>query len=276
MTHWQNPSLLDRLDPLRATHPSPAGGRNRCLHLTPTGKVAMAGEQPHVTELADEDLAVGAILLGRVGEDHWWVLTDADRGVDPRHRDVAPELCQLLFAGLALVQWHEEHPSCPRCGQATVPERLGASRRCHFCGTQVFPRTDPAVIVAVTDEDDRLLLTHAPSWPEARVSVQAGFVEAGESAEQAVHRELLEETGLHVSAVTYVASQPWPFPRSLMLGFTAVADAHDLALDRRELDWGAFHTREEVRRALERGELSLPGPMSLAHQLIQGWLGSAG
>lgn len=213
----------------------------------------------------------GDLFLGQVGDDFWWVRRDAEAGRDVRDLDLTDEQTQLAFAALALSQWHGSRPTCMRCGAATRAERAGASRRCPACGAQVFPRTDPAVIVAVTDHDDRLLLTHARAWPGNRVSVQAGFIEAGESAEQAVHREILEETGLEVEEMSFVSTQPWPFPRSLMLGFTARADAAGLNLDRRELAWGRFHTREELDRAVVEGRLTLPGPLSLAIVLIRNW-----
>ncbi|MDO5081979.1 MAG: NAD(+) diphosphatase [Arachnia propionica] len=274
MTHWQQVSHLDRRDEWRDDEAFldeiARSARTNCLHLDHHGRVQATEAGLHSTALTG-GRQPGDLFLGQVGDDFWWVRRDAEAGRDVRDLDLTDEQTQLAFAALALSQWHGSRPTCMRCGAATRAERAGASRRCPACGAQVFPRTDPAVIVAVTDHDDRLLLTHARAWPGNRVSVQAGFIEAGESAEQAVHREILEETGLEVEEMSFVSTQPWPFPRSLMLGFTARADAAGLNLDRRELAWGRFHTREELDRAVVEGRLTLPGPLSLAIVLIRNW-----
>jgi len=147
--------------------------------------------------------------------------------------------------------------------------RGGSVRRCEADGSEHFPRTDPAMIVLVTDGADRCVLGRQPIWPAGRYSTLAGFVEPGESAEQAVVREVWEETGLRVREVTYVASQPWPFPASLMLGFTAVVDADAVPVPRDgELEDARWFHRDELRD----GSAMLPTPVSIAYQLITGWL----
>ncbi|MDO5065679.1 MAG: NAD(+) diphosphatase [Propionibacteriaceae bacterium] len=279
MTHWQQAARLDRREEWRddenlldeIAH-SP---QSRVLHLDPDGRLQATTTGLH-SSVPTGGRQRDDLFLGQVGEECWWARRDAVAGADVRELSLSPAQTELAFAALALSQWHDSCPTCLRCGDATRPERGGASRRCLACGSQVFPRTDPAVIVAVTDHDDRLLLTHARGWVGNRVSVQAGFIEAGESAEQAVHREIREETGLEVEEMAFVSTQPWPFPRSLMLGFTARADAVQLRLDARELAWGQFHTRDGLRADVAAGRLTLPGPLSLAIRLIRDWLDAEG
>ncbi|MFT4215692.1 MAG: NAD(+) diphosphatase [Micropruina sp.] len=178
---------------------------------------------------------------------------------------------ELVVAAVALVQWHRTLPHCGLCGAATVVTLGGMVRHCPACGRDRFPRSDPAIIVAVVDADDRLLLGHQAVWAPGRLSILAGFVTAGESLEQAVHREVGEETGLPLSAVRYVASQPWPFPRSLMLGFVARAAGTDIQVDGVEIEWARWFARDELIAAVEAGEVSLPGEASIAHRLIGDW-----
>ncbi len=181
----------------------------------------------------------------------------------------------LLVHAIGLATWHRTHPRCPRCGSATDSVRGGSVRRCLVDGSEHFPRTDPAVIVLVTDGADRCVLGRQPVWPPGRYSLLAGFVESGESAEQAVVRELREETGLDVRDVRYVVSQPWPFPASLMLAYTAVCDpdAVPYPADGELADVGWF-TREQVRQAATWGGgpgLQLPGEVSVARHLLDDW-----
>jgi NAD+ diphosphatase len=183
----------------------------------------------------------------------------------------------LLVHAVGLANWHATHPCCSRCGTRTEVVRGGAVRRCPADGSEHFPRTDPAMIVLVHDGGDRCVLGRQPVWPAGRFSTLAGFVEPGESAEQAVVREVAEETGLLVSDVGYVGSQPWPFPSSLMLGFTAVADgaAEPVPADG-ELAEARWFTRDELRDAAtwgaRGGGVQLPSAVSIAHLLITGWL----
>lgn len=147
-------------------------------------------------------------------------------------------------------------------------------RTCTEDGSDHFPRVDPAVIMLVTDAADRILLARGPQWPADRRSILAGFVEPGESLEQAVAREVMEEVGLAVRDVRYLGSQPWPLPRSLMLGFTAKADGDvPLRPDPEEILDAAWYTRAELREAVEAGEIVAPGPLSIAAQLIMRWYG---
>ena len=186
----------------------------------------------------------------------------------------------LLVHALGLANWHLTHPRCPRCGAATEVVRGGSARRCPEDASLHFPRTDPAMIVLVHDGDDRCVLGRQAVWPAGRFSTLAGFVEPGESAEQAVVREVAEETGLVVDSVEYVASQPWPFPASLMLGFRARCDAD--AVPRPvdgELEDARWFTREQVRAAATWGagpeELQLPSAVSIARLLIDAWVREA-
>jgi NAD+ diphosphatase len=183
----------------------------------------------------------------------------------------------LLVHAVGLANWHATHPCCSRCGARTEVVRGGSVRRCPADGSEHFPRTDPAMIVLVHDGADRCVLGRQAVWPAGRFSTLAGFVEPGESAEQAVVREVAEETGLTVDEVSYVASQPWPFPSSLMLGFRARCDGDAVpqAVDG-ELEEVRWFTREELRAAGTWGARTagpqLPSSLSIAWLLISGWL----
>ena len=180
----------------------------------------------------------------------------------------------LLTHAVALANWHDTHTHCPVDGTPTVPGPGGHFTVCPKDGTEHFPRTDPAVIMLVTDPDDRCLLARNAAWPGRRVSILAGFVEPGESVEQAVIREVAEETHIKVTNVRYVGSQPWPMPRSLMLGFRAEAPAgQDIAVDREEIAEAYWFSRDELLAAIKAREIALPPPVSIARQIIEQWYG---
>ncbi|GAB2839813.1 NAD(+) diphosphatase [Actinoallomurus bryophytorum] len=179
----------------------------------------------------------------------------------------------LLTQAVALQNWHETHAYCPRHGAPTTPASAGHTRVCPVDGAEQFPRTDPAVIMLVHD-DERMLLASSANWPMRRASVLAGFVEVGESLEQAVAREVYEEVGIRVHDCRYLGSQPWPLPRSLMLGFFARAEeGQELRVDGEEIMSARWYTRAELLAATESGELLLPGRISIARQLIERWYG---
>jgi NAD+ diphosphatase len=180
----------------------------------------------------------------------------------------------LMTEAVALANWHETFTHCPRCGSPTVAFAAGHARRCPVDASEHFPRVDPAMIVLVTDADDRALLARNAMWPARRVSILAGFVEAGESVEAAVAREVQEETGITVSTVTYLGSQPWPMPQSLMLGFRAAATRTEITVDAEEIAEAHWYSRAELRTAIDTGQLRLPPPVSIAHRIIQSWYGS--
>lgn len=180
----------------------------------------------------------------------------------------------LLTHAVALEYWHRSHRFCSKCGNPTEVAAAGHIRRCAHCGTEHYPRTDPAVIMAVTDADERLLLGRGSSWDLRRFSVLAGFVEPGESLEQAVAREVAEEAALTVTSVTYLGSQPWPFPCSLMLGFTAtVDDPGRVRADGDEVLEVRWFSRAELAEALASGEVVLSSRISIARSLIERWYG---
>ncbi len=181
----------------------------------------------------------------------------------------------LFTHAVALANWHVSHTHCPRCGTPTVPVAAGHAQRCPKDGSEHFPRIDPAVIMLVTDPDGRCLLARNKRWPERRVSILAGFVEPGESAEQAVIREVAEEAGIEAGQVRYAGSQPWPMPQSLMLGFRAEA-AGDLTLrvDDDEIAEARWYSRDDLTAALEAQDVLLPPPVSIAHRLIESWYGA--
>jgi NAD+ diphosphatase len=181
----------------------------------------------------------------------------------------------LLTHAVALANWHDTHTHCPVDGTPTVVGPGGHFTVCPKDGTEHFPRTDPAVIMLVTDPDDRALLARNAAWPGRRVSILAGFVDPGESAEQAVIREVAEETQIKVTNVRYVGSQPWPMPRSLMLGFRADAPAgQDIVVDREEIAEAYWFSRDELVAAIKAREIALPPPVSIARQIIEQWYGS--
>lgn len=181
----------------------------------------------------------------------------------------------LLVEAVGLAQWHDRSKHCPMCGALTELRDAGWVRHCPVDSTDIFPRTDPAMIVLVHDGADRCVLGRQSVWPTDRLSVLAGFVEPGESAEQAVLREVFEEVRISVTDIQYVTSQPWPLPQSLMLGFTARADGDQrLHVDQVELVEAEWFTRAELRDP-DRTRPKLPPPVSIAYQLITNWLGAA-
>jgi len=184
------------------------------------------------------------------------------------------ETTEVFIEAVTLASWLRTARFCPTCGTRAEVRQAGWSRHCDVCGVDVFPRTDPAVIVAVESRDgERLLLGANASWRGRMYSCFAGFVEAGESLEATVHRELEEESGVRLSAVRYVSSQPWPYPRSLMVGFRATADDEQAARpDGEEIIDVRWFTREEIGRALDGdGQVGLPGAASIARALIVDW-----
>jgi NAD+ diphosphatase len=190
----------------------------------------------------------------------------------------------LAAYAAALLNWHRRHHYCPACGQHSDVVEGGLTRLCPSCGAEHHPRTDPVVIMLVTD-GDRLLLGRQASWPSGRYSALAGFVEPGEALEEAVAREVREEAGVLVGRPRYVASQPWPFPASLMLGFTAAFAGGEAHVRDDELQDVRWFERAEIERAAQEpdrddwgtpgdpgGPLRLPPSLAIARRLIDGWL----
>ena len=178
----------------------------------------------------------------------------------------------LLVHAVALAEWHAAHQHCPRCGGRLEAGQAGHVLTCTVCGRQQFPRADPAVIMLVTD-GDRALLGRQPSWPEGRYSTLAGFVDPGESLEEAVIREVDEEVGVEVDEVTYFGNQPWPFPASLMIGFFARAVTTEILVDQEEISDARWFTRDAMRAQAEAGTLVLPGGISISRSLVEAWYG---
>jgi NAD+ diphosphatase len=241
----------------------------------PTGPQLIWDEQP--------ELPLGAVYLGEAdGVPYATVrgersLTVNGRAVDAWSglRDVGADLgdldAGLLVQAIGILEWHERNRFSPLSGAATIIERAGWSQRDPSTGAEIFPRTDPAVIMLVHDGADRVVLGRQAVWPPGRFSILAGFVEPGESAEAAVAREVAEEVGLRVTDIRYVGSQPWPFPQSLMLGFVARAEGGDtLVPDPTEIEEARWFTRDELIRGA--GPAVLPPPVSIARHILDRWV----
>lgn len=226
------------------------------------------------------------VLLGVVdGVTHLAVIVDPDQAPGEREdwlplRATLPALAAspdgvpLLFHAVGLAEWHHATRFCPRCAAPLESRAAGHELRCTGCGRPQFPRTDPAVIMAITHpDDDAILLGRQASWPEHRWSTLAGFCEPGETLADAVRREVAEETGVQVGEVAYVDSQPWPFPASLMLGFTGRATSREVHVDGAEIAEARWWTREEFVAAADEGVLEVPRGVSISSSLIESWLG---
>lgn len=186
---------------------------------------------------------------------------------------LSPRDAEVAAIARGLLQWHSTHGHCARCGAPSAIAEAGWQRRCSSCGAAHFPRTDPVVIMLIT-HGDRVLIGRSPGWPERMYSLLAGFVEPGETVEDAVRREVYEEAGVRVGAVGYLASQPWPFPASLMLGCHGVAETTDIRLDPQELEDARWVGRTEMMEVFMGRHAAIAGARkgAIAHFLLQAWL----
>jgi NAD+ diphosphatase len=232
------------------------------------------------------------ILLGLDGDSALFAVDldalvpgDRTRTIDGNHvmslRDagalMAPAEAGLAAYVMALLNWHRRHRFCANCGNPTDVDEAGYLRHCPRCGANHFPRTDPVVIMTV-EHDDLLLMGRRAGWPAGRFSVLAGFVSPGESAEEAVVREVQEESGIIARDPVFVASQPWPFPASLMLGFRAVSDGGEPRATDGELEEVHWLGRDAIQEAIDGGDpgFQLPPPVSIARFLVDRWAASRG
>ncbi len=287
----------DRADALRTDVDAAAAGwadaallrvDSRNQVLVADGRVVLGAAAAHADTPPTE-----AVFLGRIdGGRHVWAIRGALQA--PEAPDTEVEVVnlrslgpvfddtssQLVSSALALLNWHDRARFSSVDGSPTKPARAGWSRINPVTGHEEFPRIDPAVICLVHDGGDRAVLARQGAWPERMFSLLAGFVEAGESFEVCVAREIREEIGLSVHDVRYLGSQPWPFPRSLMVGFHAVGDpSEEFSFNDGEIVEAAWFTRAEVRAALDAGDWSsasgskllLPGSISIARTIIESW-----
>jgi NAD+ diphosphatase len=184
----------------------------------------------------------------------------------------APEL-GILATAKSLLDWHARHRFCANCGAPTEPVHAGYRRDCGACGTQHFPRTDPVVIMLIA-RGDKCLLGRQARFADKMYSCLAGFLEPGETIEDAVRRETYEEAGIRVGAVRYLASQPWPFPSSIMIGCVGEAETDEIVIDRAELEDVRWFSKEEARRMLagEHEDFAAPSPIAIANHLLRTWV----
>lgn len=223
-----------------------------------------SADRPHFAIAYDAERAEDIAARGYTLDD---LRSLATRGAVP-----PPDLGALAQAK-ALMHWHRHHRFCGRCGAATHSAAAGWRRECSACGLHHFPRTDPVVIMMATD-GDRCLLGRQPRFPPGMVSCLAGFVEPGETIEDAVRRELAEEAGITTGNVTYLGSQPWPFPASVMIGCLAEATSTDLVIDREELEDARWFGRAEAQAILEGRHpegMICPPTMAIANHLMRAW-----
>jgi NAD+ diphosphatase len=237
--------------------------------------VLVAGERPRLLAVDELPGGLELVLLGVDGDGRAVFAADpgdAFAGERRGLRDLALVLSQaeggMVAHAVALLNWHRRHRFCANCGAPSESREAGHIRRCPACATEHHPRTDPVVIMLVHD-GDRAVLGRQPHWPAGRYSALAGFVEPGESLEEAVAREVREETGARVTEVAYRSSQPWPFPASLMLGFVARWTSGEPAIGDGELEDVRWFTREEIAS----GSVKLPPRQAIARRLIEDWLG---
>ncbi|MDY0881689.1 NAD(+) diphosphatase [Dongia soli] len=267
------------------------------LHLVWRGRnLVVNADVPraHFLPLRDHRDLIAAqtdiILLGRAGEATYFALDIS--GLDEESVIAFGEFAELRSIGQltpqrdgalmayarGLSHWHERHRFCGRCGSPTATEAAGHQRRCTnpACALQHFPRLDPAVIMRITHRHpqygERILLARQANWSPGMHSVLAGFVETGETLEAAVARETYEEVGLRVENIRYFGSQPWPFPSSLMLGFTAEASDSNICLDLVELESARWLTKDQLRRSPENDDFRLPRADSISRRLIEDWV----
>jgi NAD+ diphosphatase len=262
---WRGRTLMATPSALALLEPAALGQARDHLYLGRSLDPAAAEPvgTPVVAALLDDDQAAAL----EPDDDAW--SSPRATGSTLSARDVG-----LAVEAVALANWHDSHRFAPRTGRELVSDKAGWVRRDPDDGHEVFPRTDPAIIVGVTDADDRLLLGSNALWESNRWSLLAGFVEPGESLEQAVQREVFEESGVKVVDPQYLGSQPWPFPASLMLGFRAVVDAADpgvLEPDGAEILDLRWFSRDELAASL--GDVLLPGRTSIARAIIEDWFG---
>jgi NAD+ diphosphatase len=248
---------------------------SRVVAASEAGVLVDADGAPRMLRAADLPDGAEPVLLGVDRDGHAVFAADVgDDFLGERRtlRDLAPVVAQaeggLLAHAVALLNWHRRHRFCANCGAPSEAREAGHLRVCPACGAQHHPRTDPVVIMLITD-GDRALLGRQAQWPKGRYSALAGFVEPGESLEEAVAREVREEAGVQVADVRYRSSQPWPFPSSLMLGFSARwAGGEPVVRDGELEDVGWF-----TRAAIVGGDVLLPPPTAIARRLIDEWLG---
>ncbi|MCP2249519.1 NAD(+) diphosphatase [Lentzea aerocolonigenes] len=300
--------VVDRCEPLRGDDEKLAAlwPKARMIVVDTRGRTLVADRGTRLADRPAVDFGdqppVNAVLLGEQDGVAYFAVqmpAEEDEQVPVGRSWVAPELTDepqwldlrqsgatlddmsagLFTTAAALFQWHRLGKYCAKCGARTVLEKSGWVSVCSGCGREEYPRTDSAVICLVHDGADQVLVARGPEWPEGRFSVLAGFVEAGESLEACVAREILEEVGVTVKDIRYLGSQPWPFPRSLMIGFEAVADpAEPLRPAEGEIAEAKWVSRADVRKAIEEPGsvpgLGLAGGASIAFRMLQSWSGA--
>jgi NAD+ diphosphatase len=276
----QQPSLIDRAGELRTDPSTLAVMLKRAKVLSVGGGKVSA------------DLVSSKLLYPNVQSDENYFL-GIDRATDTPYfaahvtesedllslREIGAALSPLEIGlalhAVALSNWHTSHPRCSKCGAATTSSLGGAVRVCDQCQAQHHPRTDSAVIALVRDTEDRILLGRQAVWPVGRFSTFAGFLEPGETFEQCVSREVFEESGVSVSKINYLGSQPWPFPASIMIAFEALIDDPAAARpDGEEIVEVRWYSRAELKSAMEDGSLLLPPGISVARKMIERWFGA--
>lgn len=268
-----------------ANHRSDQEWLNRLLEQPSTRHIHMNGDKTAVSDgklqTFQQANSTEVVLLGVDESGHGWFASSTAAGedlTDLRSLAVAGILPQgelaILAQARSLLHWHERHGFCANCGAKTELRDGGYRRHCAACATDHFPRTDPVIIIALR-HGSRMLLGRQSAWPEGMYSTLAGFMEPGETVEEAARREVFEEAGIRVGEITFHSNQPWPFPSSLMIGLIGDALTDDIVIDPKELETARWFEREEVQSMIQGTHaqgLKTPLPLAIAHHLIRACL----